>query len=112
MEIKKRLNAVAKRLTPEIESMNMASQMIEMLNRFDEILDYCEEKIEKKNRGGVSAGQRAYDAQQAERDRIQKIHDEEADEMQRDQTQAEAQPDVEQLPEEPADAGGESTEVQ
>ena len=120
MEIKRKLNKLAKRITPEIEAMNMGIEMKRMCDRFEEILNYCEEKQERAKRGGKSSGQIIAEKQAAGRNRIQKIHDEEAAEQLEDRQQHAAQPEsapigepddaTAELPEEP-DAGSESTEA-
>jgi hypothetical protein len=98
MSIKRRLNAVAKQLTPTIESMNQAIEMRLITTRLEELVNYCERKQarseERRKNGGKSAGQVAYEAQQAERKRIADIHNEEAKERLADQQQENAQPDV------------------
>lgn len=94
MELKKRLSALAKRMSPQIEAMNPAYELRDIIKRAEEILDYCEAKQKKPNR----SSQATADAIQAERERIQKIHDEEAEELARDQQQHKAQPDVEPPP--------------
>ena len=98
MSIKRRLNKVAKCLTPEIEAMNQGREMRDLTKRLEEIVGYCERKIaasrERKKNDGKSAGQVAAEAQTAERKRIQDIHSEEAEALAKDQEQAKAQPDA------------------
>ena len=110
MEIKRRLNAVAKRITPEIEAMNISSEMKNMCKRFEELANYGEEKCAraKANREGrESMGAKQDREAKAERARIQKIHDAEADELAKDREQENAQPDVVEEP----DAGGKSSKA-
>jgi hypothetical protein len=100
MEIKKRLNAAAKRLTPEIESMNCATEMHQLADRLDGLLDYAEQKIEQRKhttKDGKTASQRTYEGLQDDRRNVQAIHSEEADAALADQVQADAQPDVEHV---------------
>ena len=73
MEIKRRLNAIAKCMTPDIECMNIADEMRRMLTRFEELVAYADEKAarakERAARGGktkaqISAERRAADAKE------------------------------------------------
>ncbi len=97
MEIKRRLNAVAKRLTPEIEASNTGTQLAELATRFEELLAYAEEKDlrrAERDKTGKSFAQRA----QENRDKIEKEGKDAqaADEAEilADQQQEQAQPDV------------------
>jgi uncharacterized protein YaiL (DUF2058 family) len=47
MEIKKRLNAAAKRITPNIEASNTGLQLIEICARIEELLAYVEHREER-----------------------------------------------------------------
>ena len=47
MEIKRRLTKIAKSLSPQIEVMNVASEMERMCKRFEEIIAYAQEKIDR-----------------------------------------------------------------
>jgi len=103
MEIKRRLNAIAKDLTPEIESLNISQEMLQMCKRFEELVAYGHEKVARAQHvrnGGESMSARVNREIRETREHIQKIHDEEAEEMMRDRQQHKAQPDVE-----PVDAG-------
>jgi predicted patatin/cPLA2 family phospholipase len=105
MELKKRLTAINKRMTPFIESMNQSKEMKQMCRRFENLLDYCEAKEEKykaKQAGFKSQSEKIYEARKAEEARIAKIHAEENEERMRDQQQAKAQRESA----EEVDAGG------
>lgn len=90
MEFKKRLNNIAKRFTPQIEIMNLMTEMRDLCKRQEEILDYCEEKI-------ATAERRREKREREEARRQQEINDREAaqdaefDETVRDQEQNKAQ---------------------
>lgn len=92
MEIKRRLSAIGKRLTPEIEAMNVSEQMVRMCNRFDELLDYCEEKIgrtkERQKTGEPTIGQAAQARQHESRKAIEEAQSAEAEENLKDQEEA------------------------
>jgi len=92
MEIKKRLNAAAKRLTPEIESMNVAVEIRERLKRIEELIDYAEQKIEGSAHKKESAGVATDRARREEAQRIADVQDEQALENAKDQQQSDAQP--------------------
>lgn len=44
MEIKKRITAITKRLTPQIEASNTGVELANLATRFEELLNYAEEK--------------------------------------------------------------------
>jgi len=107
MEIKKRLNAVAKRLNPQIESMNVAQEMREHTKRIEELTTYAEAKIARSKERKETLGKRAQDEAEAEAKRIAEVQDAEARENAADQNQQDAQPgeDV-RTPEEVAEDNG------
>lgn len=45
MELKRRLNAVAKCISPQIEVMNVADEMRRLTSRLEELVRYAEEKM-------------------------------------------------------------------
>lgn len=47
MEIKRRLTKIAKALSPQIESMNAGQEMNRLCDRFEELVNYCQEKIDR-----------------------------------------------------------------
>ena len=111
MQIKKRLTAINKRITPFIESMNQAKQMEQMCKRFEQLLDYCEAKEEKhkeREKTGMSMGMRIDEERRRRAQEIADIHAAEAAEMMKDQEQAKLQP--ESVTEE-EDAGGEPAQA-
>ncbi len=57
MEIKRRLTKLTKRLSPQIESMNVAVEMQRMCTRFEELVNYAQEKIDRaeERKGGTLA---------------------------------------------------------
>ena len=91
MEYPKRLRNLAKRITPEIETMNNMSELDGWLSRAEEVVGYCEEKCAaRKARDGMTAGDRhTQRIRDAEKKRI-KIQDEEFEERAKDQEQAKA----------------------
>lgn len=93
MEIKRRLNAVAKRMTPAIESLNIANEMSTLCDRLEGLATYGEEKVERAARKGKTMGQKIDEERKAERKRIQDIHNEEAKEAMEDRQQHQAQPE-------------------
>ena len=89
MEIKRRLNQIAKRMSPQIEVMNAASQMVDMCNRFDELLDYCEEKIARTaERKGQTIGKLGMEAREKADKEIADAQQAEMDENQADQKES------------------------
>ena len=92
MEIKKRLNAAARRLTPAIEAMNVGVEMKQHTTRIEELITYAEQKISASESRPQTLGQRALHEQDAEREAIAKVQDEEARENAADQNQQGAQP--------------------
>lgn len=75
MQIKRRLNAIAKSLTPEIESMNISRQMEDMCKRMEELVAYAEEKIERSKQRHRTIGLQVAQRRAAE-DKIIKDHQE------------------------------------
>lgn len=75
MQIKRRLNAIAKSLTPEIESMNISRQMEDMCKRMEELVAYAEEKIERAKQRHRTIGLQVAQRRAAE-DKIIKDHQE------------------------------------
>ena len=65
MEIKRRLTKIGKSLTPEIESMNVATEMMKMCKRFEELVSYAQEKIDRSAERKETIGARV-DRQKAE----------------------------------------------
>lgn len=47
MELKRKLNALAKRMSPQIEAMNVNHEIHQHVNRISELIDYAEQKIER-----------------------------------------------------------------
>ena len=68
MEIKRRLNKIASRLSPQLEAMNIADEMRRMCQRFEEIVAYGEEKLERAASKDPTIGQKV----QAQKAAIQK----------------------------------------
>ena len=88
MQIKRRLTALAKCMTPEIESMNVARQMEDMCKRMEELVAYAEEKISRSKTRGKTIGAHVAEARAAE-DKIIKDHQQaEAEENLKDQQES------------------------
>ena len=70
MEIKRRLNALAKTMTPEIEAMNVGREMKQLCKRLERLVAYAEEKIarsaQRKAAKEKTLGQQAKDRHEAE----------------------------------------------
>lgn len=97
MEIKRRITAAAKRLTPEIEASNTGTQLNELTTRFEELLDYAEEKDLRRQEAvktGMSFSQRAAKKRAAIEQKGKDIQAADEAEILADQVQQEAQPDV------------------
>lgn len=62
MEIKRKLKALDKRMTPEIEAMNVGIEMNRCCDRMEELCNYAEEKIERAKRRGKTIGQQVDEA--------------------------------------------------
>jgi len=97
MQIKRRLTALAKRMNPEIETMNRVLSFNETIDAMEQAVDYCESKIARRKKAeetGETAAMRtrrkAGEAQ-AEAERLQDLERKEYDE---DQQQRAAQPDA------------------
>ena len=56
MEIKRRLTKIGKSLSPQIESMNVAAEMERMCTRFEELVRYAQEKIDRSIERGKTIG--------------------------------------------------------
>lgn len=109
MQIKRRINAIAKRVTPFIETMNIAVEMDNMCKRFEELLDYGEAKElrhKEREKTGESLGQRIDRERREEREEIARINQLDQEEALKDQQQRNAQPDAEV-----EDAGGEPAQA-
>jgi len=89
VEIKRRLNALAKSMTVEIEAMNVGVEMNRMCDRFEELVRYADEKIARAaERRGKTLGQQANERREAADKVISDHQTAEAEENQRDQKEA------------------------
>ncbi len=89
MEIKRRLVALSKTLSPQIEVMNVAVEMSRMCDRFEELVRYAQEKIDRaEERKGKTLGQQANERREAADKVISDHQTAEAEENQRDQQEA------------------------
>jgi len=107
MQIKRRLAAVTKRFGPETDTLNQAIELNRICDRLEEIATYVEGKVERmkeREKTGMTLGQRQANKIQADRDRIARIHAEEAEELRKDQEQKNAQPEEADAGREPAEA--------
>lgn len=66
MQLKKRLREISKRITPEIESLNIARELEISTKRIEELLDYGEEKAERR-RAVESGKEKSRSQQQADK---------------------------------------------
>lgn len=94
MEIKRKLTAAAKRITPAIEASNPGIELGRLADRIVEILDYSEEKAERASRRGVSMGVQVAENRRREAQEIEDVQTEAEREALADQEQGRAQPDV------------------
>jgi len=106
MDIKKRLNAAAKQLTPEIEASNTGIQIREHTARIEELLVYAADKekreAQRKETGlSYQAREEKRRAALSEADHVVAARVQAEDEAVNleDQQQAAAQPDVAEEPE-------------
>lgn len=89
MEIKRRLTAIAKSMSPQIEVMNVAVEMSRLADRFEELVRYAQEKTDRAaERKGKTLGQEAYERRQAADKEIADHQTAELEENQRDQQEA------------------------
>lgn len=95
MEIKRRLGALAKRMTPAIEVMNVSNEMLTLLRRLEELCTYAQTKIdrseERKAKKQLTRGAEQDAKKKAKAKEIAEIHAAEADERFQDQVQHKAQ---------------------
>lgn len=96
MQIKRRLNALAKRMNPEIETMNRVLSFNETIDAMEQAVDYCESKIERRNlaeKTGETAAARTTRQAREEQEEALRLQDAERKEFDDDQQQRAAQPD-------------------
>jgi len=92
MEIKRRLTKLGKQLSPQIEVMNVSLEMNRLLDRFEELVRYAQEKIDRSaERKGISIGQAAKNRIDADRKIIEDHQQAEAAENLKDQEDAYAE---------------------
>lgn len=88
MEIKRRLNKVAKRLTPAIESMNVGLQMKELCSRLEELVTYAEQKIQSAANRKEALGVQIAREKEEQQKVIEDHQREEVEANQKDQEEA------------------------
>jgi hypothetical protein len=89
MEIKRRLTRIAKSLSPQIEVMNVATEMDRMCDRFEELVNYAQEKIDRASeRKGNTLASQADARRKAEEQIVFDAQKAEVEENQRDQQEA------------------------
>lgn len=88
MEIKRRLTKIANRLTPQIEVMNVGQEMQRMCQRFEELVAYAEEKIERAATRGKTIGAIVQDARAAADKEVLDQQTAESDENLKDQQES------------------------
>ena len=91
MEIKRRLNRIAGRITPQIEVMNVADEMRRMCNRFEEILNYAEEKVTRAAERKETVGALVDRQKKEKKAAIEEMQRAESEENMRDQQEAAAE---------------------
>ena len=114
MEIKRAITKQASRLTPQIEVMNCAGELREMVKRMKEILDYAEEKVERaeaNKKRKESTGVRIDRERREEREHIAEVQNREAVEAAADQAQQDAQPGIDLRTEDEINAGREPAQT-
>ena len=70
MEIKRRLTKIAKSLSPQIEVMNAGIEMHRMCDRFEELVRYCQEKLDRAENRGETIGAKVEREKQERQDKI------------------------------------------
>ena len=88
MEIKRRLTKIAKSLSPQVEAMNVAAQMEQMCQRFEELIAYAQEKLDRAASRGKTIGQKAYEDREAADQEVKDAQLAESDENLRDQKES------------------------
>ena len=88
MEIKRRLNKIAGRLSPQLEAMNIADEMRRMCQRLEEIVTYGEEKLERAASKGPTIGQKVQVQKEAMQKEIEDHQRAEAEENLKDQEES------------------------
>lgn len=89
MELKRRITKIGKSLSPQIESMNVAVEMERMCDRFEELIRYAQEKIDRTaERKGDTIAKQADDRRKAADKEISDHQNEEAEENLKDQKEA------------------------
>lgn len=105
MEIKRRLNAVAKRFGTEVEHLNIKHEILNICKRLEELADYAEAKYARM-KAREESGERLFSKQdaaaKARQEEIAAYHAAEAEEALADQQQAKAEIDPRKVEE---DAG-------
>jgi len=79
MEIKRRLTKIAKSLSPQIEVMNVGLEMDRMCSRFEELVAYAQEKIERAAEKTETIGARV---DREKREQQQAVADQQVEESQ------------------------------
>lgn len=85
MEIKKQLTALGKRVTPQIEVMNVATEMRQLLKRLDELITYAQTKIDRSAERKETIGAQVKRQKKEADDNIKKEQEREAKENLADQ---------------------------
>ena len=78
MEIKRRLGKIQKALTPQIESMNVATEMTRMLDRFEELVRYAQEKIDRSAERKATLGKKAEEEKAAAQKKVEAAQEQES----------------------------------
>lgn len=89
MEIKRRMTKLASRLSPQIEVMNVGVEMSRLMDRFEELVNYAEEKITRSaERAGNTIGKQVAEKRAAADKQIVDHQTAEAEENLKDQQES------------------------
>lgn len=92
MELKRKLTALGKRMSPQIEVMNVADEIKRCLTRIDELVTYAQTKIdrseERKKNKELTIGAKAQLAREAADKEVVDAQTEESDANLKDQQEA------------------------
>ena len=85
MEIKRQLTALGKRMTPQVETMNVAVEIRGLVKRIDELVTYAQTKIDRSAERKETIGRRVQREKEDAAAKIAVEQDREANENQVDQ---------------------------
>lgn len=88
MQIKRRITKIGHSLNPQIEAMNVATEMELLLDRFEELVRYAQEKIDRSIERGKTIGAKVAEKRASEQKIITDHQKAESDENLADQQEA------------------------